>query len=173
MLAVAVDPGSFLTKSRTRKNNWQSQYTEHDWLTYWDAKRQNQYHWGEESFHFVRSCWIWEAQIRSKPLETHLCRLFCDGLVTCVHAYGNLTPAHKTWIDWLINWMIDWLIDWLTPFWSLFVPQFCYIILLRVFPNRIYENDRELHMVAHWFAEEMTRARISTVWDKWPQAWRF
>ena len=43
-------------------------------------------------------------------------------------------------------------------------------ILLRVFPNRIYENDRELRMVAHWFAEEMTRARISTVWDKWPQA---
>ena len=32
------------------------------------------------------------------------------------------------------------------------------------------ENDRELRMVAHWFAEEMTRARISTVWDKWPQA---
>ena len=28
-------------------------------------------------------------------------------------------------------------------------------------------------MVAHWFAEEMTRARISTVWNKWPQAWRF
>ena len=33
--------------------------------------------------------------------------------------------------------------------------------LLRLFPNRIYENDRELHMVAHWFAEEMTQARIS------------
>ena len=33
--------------------------------------------------------------------------------------------------------------------------------LLRPFPNRIYENDRELHMVAHWFAEEMTQARIS------------
>ena len=43
-------------------------------------------------------------------------------------------------------------------------------ILLRVIPNRICENDRELPMVAHWFAEEMTRARISTVWDKWPQA---
>ena len=43
-------------------------------------------------------------------------------------------------------------------------------ILLRVIPNRICENDRELRMVAHWFAEEMTRARISTVWDKWPQA---
>ena len=42
--------------------------------------------------------------------------------------------------------------------------------LLRVFPNRICENDRELRMVAHWFAEEMTRVRISTVWDKWPQA---
>ena len=47
------------------------------------------------------------------------------------------------------------------------------VFLLRVFPNRICENDRELRMVAHWFAEEMTRARISTVWDKWPQAWRF
>ena len=33
--------------------------------------------------------------------------------------------------------------------------------LLRLIPNRIYENDRELHMVAHWFAEEMTQARIS------------
>ena len=43
-------------------------------------------------------------------------------------------------------------------------------ILLRVFPNRIYENDREIRMVAHCFAEEMIRARISTVWDKWPQA---
>ena len=43
------------------------------------------------------------------------------------------------------------------------------MLSLRVFPNRICENDRELRMVAHWFAEEMTRARISTVWDKWPQ----
>ena len=43
-------------------------------------------------------------------------------------------------------------------------------LLLRVFPNRIYENDRQLRMVAHWFAEEMARARISTVWDNWPQA---
>ena len=43
-------------------------------------------------------------------------------------------------------------------------------LALRVFPNRIYENDRELRMVAHWFAEEMTQARISTVWDKSPQA---
>jgi len=42
--------------------------------------------------------------------------------------------------------------------------------LLRVFPSRIYENDRQLRMVAHWFAEEMTRARISTIWDKWAQA---
>ena len=33
--------------------------------------------------------------------------------------------------------------------------------LLRLFQNRIHENDRELHMVAHWFAEEMTQARIS------------
>ena len=33
--------------------------------------------------------------------------------------------------------------------------------LLRLFPNRIHENDRELQMVAHWFAEEMTQARIS------------
>ena len=33
--------------------------------------------------------------------------------------------------------------------------------LLRLIPNRIYENDRELHMAAHWFAEEMTQARIS------------
>ena len=47
------------------------------------------------------------------------------------------------------------------------------VILLRVFPNRIYENDRELRMVAHWFAEGMTRAIISTVWDKWPQALSF
>ena len=29
-------------------------------------------------------------------------------------------------------------------------------LLLRVFPNRIYENDRQLRMVADWFAEEMT-----------------
>ena len=43
-------------------------------------------------------------------------------------------------------------------------------LLLLVFPNRIYENDRELRMVAHWFAEEMIHARISTFWDKWPQA---
>ena len=28
-------------------------------------------------------------------------------------------------------------------------------LLLRVFPNRICENDPELRMVAHWFAEEM------------------
>ena len=33
--------------------------------------------------------------------------------------------------------------------------------LLRLFQNRIHENDRELHMMAHWFAEEMTQARIS------------
>ena len=33
--------------------------------------------------------------------------------------------------------------------------------LLRLFQNRIHENDRELHMMAHWFAEEMTLARIS------------
>ena len=33
--------------------------------------------------------------------------------------------------------------------------------LLRLFQNRIHENDRELQMVAHWFAEEMTQARIS------------
>ena len=30
-------------------------------------------------------------------------------------------------------------------------------LLLRVFPNRIYENDQELRMVAHLFAKEMTR----------------
>ena len=46
-------------------------------------------------------------------------------------------------------------------------------LLLRVFPNRIYENDRQLRMVAHWFAEEMTRARISTVWDNWPTSVTF
>ena len=38
--------------------------------------------------------------------------------------------------------------------------------LFPLFPNQIYENDRELRKVAHWFAEEMTQARISIVWDK-------
>ena len=50
----------------------------------------------------------------------------------------------------------------------LFLAEF--FLLLRVFPNQIYENDRELRKVAHWFAEEMTQARISAVWEKWPQA---
>ena len=30
-------------------------------------------------------------------------------------------------------------------------------LLLRVFPNRIYESDQELRMVAHLFAKEITR----------------
>ena len=30
-------------------------------------------------------------------------------------------------------------------------------LLLRVFPNRIYESDQELRMVAHLFAKEMSR----------------
>ena len=34
-------------------------------------------------------------------------------------------------------------------------------------------NLRKRSRAAHWFAEEITRARISTVWDKWPQAWSF
>ena len=40
---------------------------------------------------------------------------------------------------------------WTTP--QLVSVRSLILILLRVFLNRIYENDRELCMVAHWFAD--------------------